>query len=128
MGKSDYCLGSVKLKTLPSPRRLVAEILPPCASTMPRDMLKPGPVPRIRLNGILRGYPEEPQRLIKQCLGTCWGGAINPKEIHKVMGLPDDIFVHSLLPLGYPDEDPKPRLRIDPNKVIFREQYEPPGG
>jgi nitroreductase len=61
---------------------------------------------------------------VNQGLGTCWVGAITPKEVHKVMNLPDSIFVHSLLPLGYPDEDPKPRPRKDMNKVVFWEKYE----
>ena len=61
---------------------------------------------------------------VNQGLGTCWVGAITPKEVHKVMNLPDDIFVHDLLPLGYPGEDPKPRPRRDASKVIFWEKYE----
>jgi nitroreductase len=61
---------------------------------------------------------------VNQGLGTCWVGAIAPREIHKVMKLPDDIFVHSLLPLGYPGEDPKPRPRKDINKIVFWEKYE----
>ena len=61
---------------------------------------------------------------VNQGLSTCWVGAITPKEVHKVMNLPDSIFVHSLLPLGYADEDPKPRPRKDVNKVVFWEKYE----
>ena len=60
---------------------------------------------------------------VNQGLGTCWVGAIFPKEVHKAMNLPDDIFVHSILPLGYPDEDPKPRPRKDVNEIIFWEKY-----
>ena len=60
---------------------------------------------------------------VNQGLGTCWVGAITPKEVHKVMNLPDSIFVHSLLPLGYPDEEPKPRPRKDINKIVFWEKY-----
>jgi nitroreductase len=60
---------------------------------------------------------------VNQGLGTCWVGAITPKEVHKVMKLPDDIFVHSLIPLGYPDEDPKPRPRKPHDKIIFWEKY-----
>jgi len=61
---------------------------------------------------------------VNQGLGTCWVGAITPKEVHKVMNLPDNIFVQSLLPLGYPGEDPKPRPRKDASKIIFWEKYE----
>ncbi len=61
---------------------------------------------------------------VDQGLGTCWVGAITPEEVHRVMGLPDGIFVHELLPMGYPDEDPKPRPRKDFNKIVFWEKYE----
>ena len=61
---------------------------------------------------------------VNQGLGTCWLGAITPKEVHKVMNLPDDIFVHELLPLGYPGENPGPRPRKDVDKIIFWEKYE----
>lgn len=60
---------------------------------------------------------------VNQGLGTCWAGAITPKEVHKVMNLPDDIFVHELLPLGYPGEDPSPRPRKDVDKIIFWGKY-----
>jgi nitroreductase len=60
---------------------------------------------------------------VNQGLGTCWVGAITPKEIHKVMNLPDNMFVHTLLPIGYPDEDPKPRPRRDAKEIIFWEKY-----
>jgi nitroreductase len=42
---------------------------------------------------------------------------------HRVMNLPDDLFVHDLLPLGYPDEDPKPRPRKSHDKITFWEKY-----
>lgn len=53
---------------------------------------------------------------VEQGLGTCWVGAITPKEVQKVLNLPDNIFVHSLLPVGYADEDPKPR----PGKMLVK--------
>lgn len=61
--------------------------------------------------------------ITNQGLGAVWVGAITPKEIHDFLKLPANIFVHSLLPIGYPDEDPKPRPRKDPSKVIFWEKY-----
>jgi nitroreductase len=61
---------------------------------------------------------------VNQGLGTCWVGAITPREVHKVMDLPDSLFVHTLLPLGYPGEDPKPRPRKDISKIIFWGKYE----
>ncbi len=60
---------------------------------------------------------------VNQGLSTVWVGAITPKEVHKALNLPDNIFVHSLLPLGYADDDPKPRPRKDINKIVFWEKY-----
>src|SRR5512136_3306493 len=31
---------------------------------------------------------------VNQGLGSCWMGAISPKEAHRVMNLPMDLFVH----------------------------------
>jgi nitroreductase len=60
---------------------------------------------------------------VNQGLGTCWVGAMSAKDCHQIMNLPDDIFVHDLLPLGYPDEDPEPRPRKSLDKISFWEKY-----
>jgi len=60
---------------------------------------------------------------VNQGLGTCCAGAITPHEVHKALNLPDTIFVHTLLSLGYPGEDPKPRPRKDPGKIFFWGKY-----
>jgi len=60
---------------------------------------------------------------VNQGLGTCWVGAMSPKDAHKVMGLPGNIFVHDLIPIGYPAEDPKPRPRKSLDKIISWETY-----
>lgn len=60
---------------------------------------------------------------VNQGLGTCWLGAIVPKLVHKALNLPDDLFVHALLGVGYAGEDPKPRPRKDTSKIIFWEKY-----
>lgn len=61
---------------------------------------------------------------LNQGLGSCWVGAISPKDAAKAMNLPDNMFVHDFLILGYPDEDPKPRPRKDFDKIVFWEKYE----
>jgi nitroreductase len=60
---------------------------------------------------------------VNQGLGTCWVGAMSPKDAQKVMNLPDNLFVQALIPLGYPDEDPAPRPRKDFDEIIFWEEY-----
>ena len=61
---------------------------------------------------------------VNQGLGTCWVGAMSPKDAHQVMNLPDNLFVQTLIILGYLDEDPKPRPRKDFDKIVFWEKYE----
>lgn len=61
---------------------------------------------------------------VNQGLGSCWIGAISPKDGGKVMNLPENMFVHDLFLLGYPDEDPKPRPRKEFDKVVFWEKYD----
>jgi nitroreductase len=60
---------------------------------------------------------------VNQGLGTCWVGAMSAKDSHQVMNLPDGLFVHDLLPLGYPDEDPKPRPRKTLEQIVYWEEY-----
>lgn len=61
---------------------------------------------------------------VNQGLTTCWVGAISPKAGQEVMNLPDDLFVHDLILLGYPNEDPKIRPRKDFDEIVFWEKYE----
>jgi nitroreductase len=59
-----------------------------------------------------------------QGLGSCWVGAISPKDAHQVMSLPKNLFVHDFFLLGYPDEAPKPRPRKPLDRIVFWEKYE----
>lgn len=44
-------------------------------------------------------------------LGTCWIGWFNEERIRGVLHIPHEIRVVGITPLGYPDQDPKPRGR-----------------
>ena len=61
---------------------------------------------------------------VNQGLGTCWVGAMSGIEVRKILNLPDKLFVHDLLPLGYPDQDPAPRPRRPIEKIAYWEKYE----
>jgi len=60
---------------------------------------------------------------VNQGLGSCWMGAISPKDAHQIMNLPRNLFVHDFFLLGYADEDPKPRPRKEFDKIVFWEKY-----
>ena len=38
-------------------------------------------------------------------IGSCWVGYFSPKAVAEVLGLPENLTVSALLPMGYPAED-----------------------
>lgn len=51
-------------------------------------------------------------RAVELGLGTCWIGKFNADEVKKILGIPDEIKVVQLMPLGYPVEpDAVPKKR-----------------
>jgi nitroreductase len=47
----------------------------------------------------------------EQGLGTCWLGTFNEDEVKNILGIPKDMRVVTMMPLGYPEEAPGPRPR-----------------
>ena len=45
-------------------------------------------------------------------LGTCWIGGCDKEKVKEILNLEDNLMVVALLPVGYPDEAPKPRPRL----------------
>jgi nitroreductase len=57
-------------------------------------------------------------------LGTCWIGAFSEAEVKKVLGIPDEIRVVELMPLGYPaDPAPKKKNRRALDEIIHWEKW-----
>jgi len=44
-------------------------------------------------------------------IGSCWVGYFNADEISAVLGLPENVRVVAMLPIGYPAEDAEPSAR-----------------
>lgn len=55
--------------------------------------------------------------------GTCWMGWYNEQQIKHALGIPDDIRVVGITPLGYPDQEPKQRPRKQLSEIAFFEQW-----
>lgn len=56
-------------------------------------------------------------------LGTCWIGAFYEEEVKALLGVPAEVRVLGLTPLGYPDEHPSARPRRPLGDIISREKY-----
>ena len=39
-------------------------------------------------------------------IGSCWLGAIDRENIRRILNIPERYYIHSLIALGYPDEEP----------------------
>lgn len=56
-------------------------------------------------------------------LGTCWMGWLDEERLKATLGIPASLRVVGVTPLGYPDQDPKPRLRRELNEIVFFDQW-----
>ena len=57
-------------------------------------------------------------------LGTCWIGAFNEQKVKEILGIPKEIRVVELMPLGYPSDSSvmrKSRLSLD--RVVKFERW-----
>jgi len=55
--------------------------------------------------------------------GTCWIGAFSEKEVKRILRIPEELTVIALLPIGFPDEAPAPRVRKPLKEIVFIEKY-----
>jgi len=52
-------------------------------------------------------------------LGTCWIGAFNEEEVKEILGIPKDVRVVELMPIGYPSfQTMKEKNRLPLEKII----------
>ena len=56
-------------------------------------------------------------------LGTCWVGAFTDGPIKEYLGVPEELRLVALTPLGVPDEEPAPRPRKDLEEIVFQNRW-----
>ena len=56
-------------------------------------------------------------------LGTCWMGLFDEAELKKKLNIPDNMRVVGVTPLGYPDQEPKPRPRKELQEIAFFNEW-----
>ena len=56
-------------------------------------------------------------------LGTCWIGDFENEEVKGVLGIPDDLQVIALTPLGYPSSVPGSRGRKPREEIIRMDRW-----
>ena len=53
-------------------------------------------------------------------LGTCWVGAFNPVVAKKVLGVPENVNIVAMTPVGFPAEDPAAKPRKELSEIIHQ--------
>lgn len=54
-------------------------------------------------------------------LGSCWIMMFDKEKVRALLDLEDRYDIVALLPIGYPDQSPKQRPRLDYNEVLLKE-------
>lgn len=60
---------------------------------------------------------------VEEGLGTCWIGAFEEDEVKRILGIPSEIRVVELMPLGYPLCVPEPRSRKSMDEIVARDRW-----
>jgi len=60
---------------------------------------------------------------VEEGLGTCWIGAFQEPAVKELLSIPEEVRVVALLPLGYPDMEPKPRRRKAMEEIVCQERW-----
>ncbi len=56
-------------------------------------------------------------------LGTCWIGAFSEDKVKAVLGIPDEVKVVNVLPLGYPSSPGTPRPRKPKEELFVNDRW-----
>lgn len=56
-------------------------------------------------------------------LGTCWVGAFNPDAAHEILGLPEEVVPVAFTPLGYPNAEPREKVRKPLDGLVKYENW-----
>ncbi|MEM2109694.1 MAG: nitroreductase family protein [Candidatus Odinarchaeota archaeon] len=62
-------------------------------------------------------------KAVEEGLGSCWLGAFYEDRVKKILGIPDNIRVVTMIPIGYPDLEPKPTSRKSLEEIVCFEKW-----
>lgn len=57
-------------------------------------------------------------------LGTCWIASFKEDKVRELLGVPEDVRVVAITPLGYPDENPERPSRRNLEELVRYEKYQ----
>ena len=60
---------------------------------------------------------------VEEDLGTCWIGAFNSDRVRDLLGIPNDVIVVGLMPIGYPDAEAPSKKRMSLEEIAMHERW-----
>jgi nitroreductase len=61
---------------------------------------------------------------VEQGLGTCWIGAFNEAKVKEILGIPEEVRVVELMPIGYPaTQEVQEKDRLPFSKVVKYDRW-----
>jgi len=60
---------------------------------------------------------------VEENLATCWIGAFNQEEVKRILNIPEKYKVVALMPLGVPNDKPRPKRRKDLKQLVCKEKF-----
>ena len=61
---------------------------------------------------------------VAEGLGTCWVGAFDQDAAREALNVPESAMIIDLLPMGYPNTEPKPKSRKPFEEVISYDKFQ----
>ena len=60
---------------------------------------------------------------VEEGLGTCWIGAFSQNKVKEILGIPKEYKVVALLPLGFPADSPREKVRKRLEEIVCYEKF-----
>ncbi len=84
-----------------------------------------------RMGGYMNSYPVDIglalEHLVlaatEQGLGTCWIGAFKEQLVKDILGIPEEVKVVALTPVGYPEREASRRGRKPMDEIVCYDRY-----
>lgn len=63
-------------------------------------------------------------KAVEEGLGTCWIGAFDQQQVKAILGVPDNVNVVVLLPIGYPADTAGPKSRKLAAEIVCHDKWQ----
>ena len=60
---------------------------------------------------------------VDEGLGTCWIGAFSQEQVRKIMDIPENYKVVTVMPIGYPAEEPASKPRKSLEEIVCYDKF-----